>query len=64
MPRRMITLQERLGGGNFGDVYWGLYNRILQVAVKTLKVRLLYCTAHALYGLRAADSQAPCSVVL
>ena len=38
----MITLQERLGGGNFGDVFNGLYNRILQVAVKTLKVRLLY----------------------
>ena len=38
----MITLHERLGGGNFGDVYRGLYNRILQVAVKTLKVRLLY----------------------
>ena len=62
----MITLHERLGGGNFGDVYRGLYNRILQVAVKTLKVRLLYCTstACALYGLRAADSQVPCSVVL
>lgn len=47
VARQMITLKERLGGGCFGDVHRGLYNRLLEVAVKTLKVRVLSAMADA-----------------
>ena len=37
IPRSMIKLKKKLGHGNFGDVYEGLWNNSIKVAVKTLK---------------------------
>ncbi|XP_066940387.1 tyrosine-protein kinase Src42A-like [Macrobrachium rosenbergii] len=37
IPKSMITLSKRLGSGNFGEVYEGLFNGHTKVAVKTLK---------------------------
>jgi len=33
-----IEIKERLGGGNFGDVWRGLWNGQTEVALKSLKV--------------------------
>ena len=37
IPRNMIQLKKKLGNGNFGEVYEGLWNKHYRVAVKTLK---------------------------
>ena len=37
IPRTSITFVKRLGGGQFGEVYEGLWNNTTPVAVKTLK---------------------------
>jgi fyn-related kinase len=37
IKRSTIKLQKRLGAGQFGDVYQGVWNKTTQVAVKTLK---------------------------
>lgn len=37
IPRHMIQLDKKLGNGNFGEVYKGIFNHSLKVAVKTLK---------------------------
>eukprot|EP00045_Choanoeca_perplexa_P006657 m.57320 g.57320 ORF g.57320 m.57320 type:complete len:503 (+) comp13722_c0_seq1:274-1782(+) len=37
IPRSSITLQRKLGSGQFGDVWAGIWNNTTQVAVKTLK---------------------------
>lgn len=42
LPRQRITLKERLGGGRFNDVHRALFDNVIEVAVKALKV--LYCS--------------------
>uniref|UniRef100_A0A183AFU4 non-specific protein-tyrosine kinase n=1 Tax=Echinostoma caproni TaxID=27848 RepID=A0A183AFU4_9TREM len=37
IPRSSLTLIERLGSGQFGDVWKGKWNGITEVAIKTLK---------------------------
>jgi fyn-related kinase len=37
IPRSSITLQRKLGSGQFGDVWKGVWNQTTPVAVKTLK---------------------------
>lgn len=37
IPRQSIKLQRKLGAGQFGEVYEGLWNETTPVAVKTLK---------------------------
>ena len=37
IPRTSITFVQRLGGGQFGEVFEGLWNNTTPVAVKTLK---------------------------
>lgn len=37
IPRDSIKLQKKLGAGQFGDVWAGLWNGTTEVAVKTLK---------------------------
>lgn len=37
IPRASITLNKRLGSGQFGDVFAGVWNGTTLVAVKTLK---------------------------
>lgn len=37
IDRKSIKLIKRLGGGQFGEVFQGLWNNTTQVAVKTLK---------------------------
>ena len=37
IPRDSISLVERLGGGQFGEVFRGVWNKTTSVAVKTLK---------------------------
>lgn len=37
IPRSSINLQRKLGSGQFGDVWAGIWNGTTQVAVKTLK---------------------------
>eukprot|EP00730_Choanoeca_flexa_P017829 TRINITY_DN8623_c0_g2_i2.p1 TRINITY_DN8623_c0_g2~~TRINITY_DN8623_c0_g2_i2.p1 ORF type:complete len:504 (+),score=128.29 TRINITY_DN8623_c0_g2_i2:270-1781(+) len=37
IPRSSITLQRKLGSGQFGDVWAGIWNNTTPVAVKTLK---------------------------
>ncbi|MCJ8749822.1 hypothetical protein PDJAM_G00192130 [Pangasius djambal] len=37
IPRSSICLQRKLGGGQFGEVYEGLWNNTTAVAVKTLR---------------------------
>jgi fyn-related kinase len=37
IPRSSITLQRKLGSGQFGDVWQGMWNQTTAVAVKTLK---------------------------
>ena len=47
LPRHLIKMQKRLGTGNFGDVFMGVWNNTTKVAVKTLKqgnlLLLLFC---------------------
>ena len=35
--RNELTFAKKLGGGNFGDVWQGLWNNTTKVAIKTLK---------------------------
>ncbi len=37
IPRTQITLIEKLGGGQFGEVWQGRWNGTTDVAIKTLK---------------------------
>ena len=37
IDRKDLELKRRLGGGNFGDVFFGVYRGSVEVAVKTLK---------------------------
>ncbi|XP_077991868.1 proto-oncogene tyrosine-protein kinase Yrk-like [Glandiceps talaboti] len=37
IPRESISLYKKLGGGQFGDVWQGLWSNVTTVAVKTLK---------------------------
>ncbi|XP_042889572.1 tyrosine-protein kinase Src42A-like [Penaeus japonicus] len=37
IPKEQIDLQRRLGSGQFGEVYEGLWNKIVKVAVKTMR---------------------------
>ncbi|NP_001161548.1 FYN/Yes-like tyrosine-protein kinase [Saccoglossus kowalevskii] len=37
IPRESLTLSKKLGSGQFGDVWEGLWNQTTKVAVKTLK---------------------------
>ena len=37
IPRSSLRLLRRLGAGQFGEVYEGLWNKTTPVAVKTLK---------------------------
>lgn len=37
IPRNSIQLKKKLGAGQFGDVWAGLWNNTVEVAVKTLK---------------------------
>lgn len=42
MERTDITMKHKLGGGQYGEVYVGVWKKYnLTVAVKTLKVRVL-----------------------
>lgn len=37
IDRKDLEMKRKLGGGNFGDVYFGVYRGSVEVAVKTLK---------------------------
>ncbi|XP_077991791.1 tyrosine-protein kinase Yes-like [Glandiceps talaboti] len=37
IPRESLSLSKKLGGGQFGEVWEGLWNNVTKVAVKTLK---------------------------
>lgn len=37
IPRNSIKLMDKLGAGQFGEVYKGMWNETTEVAVKTLK---------------------------
>jgi serine/threonine protein kinase len=38
IPRTQLTLQDKLGNGQFGEVWKGRWNGTTDVAIKTLKV--------------------------
>ena len=38
IPRESLKLTKKLGAGQFGEVWAGMWNNTTQVAVKTLKV--------------------------
>lgn len=52
MERTDITMKHKLGGGQYGEVYVGVWKKYnLTVAVKTLKVKRSLC--HYLISLKA-----------
>lgn len=37
IPRNQIQLKQKLGDGNFGEVWFGKWRGIVEVAIKTMK---------------------------
>ena len=43
LDRSLLKLFEKLGEGNFGEVFRGIWNNRTDVAVKVLKNGKIYC---------------------
>ena len=37
IPRHQLQLKQKLGDGNFGEVWYGKWRGIVEVAIKTMK---------------------------
>lgn len=42
-PKEEFTLQSKLGAGNFGEVFEGLWKQQVKVAIKVLRKGKRYC---------------------